>query len=139
MKICILVVKLFQLCILSYEVSINFPQNLKTLSLSKDMVFYVFLVHCSMKTTMNVFPNYFLTYHHVCQFKSFWMLLPISGVRANTILCLSCKKWVLKQCSDIKKCLRNCKDFICKICSTVAEADDSFPTCITIDTGFWNC
>ena len=29
--------------------------------------------------------------------------------------------------------MRNCKDFICKTCSAVAEAGDPFPTCITID------
>ena len=27
----------------------------------------------------------------------------------------------------------NCKDFICKTCSAVAEADDPFATCIPID------
>ena len=29
--------------------------------------------------------------------------------------------------------MSNCKDFICKTCSAVAEADDPFPTCMTID------
>ena len=29
--------------------------------------------------------------------------------------------------------MRNCKDYICKTCSTNAEADDPFPTCMTID------
>ena len=38
-----------------------------------------------------------------------------------------------KQPSGIQESLRNCKDFICKTCLTVAEADDSFPKCITIN------
>ena len=38
-----------------------------------------------------------------------------------------------RQCSSIWESLRNCKDFICKTCRTVAEADDPFQRCITID------
>ena len=60
------------------------------------------------------------------------MLLPIPGVRTNTILCLICKKWVHKRCSGIRESLRNCKNFICKTCTTVAEADDSVSTWITV-------
>ena len=50
---------------------------------------------------------------------------------ANSIFCLSCRNWVHKRCSCIKTTLRNCKDFVCKSCSTTAGADDPFPTCIT--------
>ena len=47
---------------------------------------------------------------------------------------LSCvHKGVHKRCSGIRESLRNCQDFMCKSCSTVAEADDHFPTFITID------
>ena len=56
------------------------------------------------------------------------------GVRANSILCLRCKKWVHKSCLSIRESLRNCKDFICKTCWTIAEADHPFPICITIET-----
>lgn len=35
--------------------------------------------------------------------------------------------------TGIWESLRNCKEFICKICSTVAGTDDPFPTCIAID------
>ena len=55
------------------------------------------------------------------------------GVGANSILCLSCKKWVHKDYSGIRESLRNCTHFICRTYSIVAEADDPFPTCITID------
>ena len=54
-------------------------------------------------------------------------------VGANSILCLSCRNWVHKQCSGIETCLRNCEDFICKTCSTATGAIDPFPTCMTID------
>ena len=50
---------------------------------------------------------------------------------AKSILCLSCKKWVYKRRSGIRKSLRECEDFICKTCSTFV--DDPFPTYITID------
>ena len=53
------------------------------------------------------------------------------GVETNSIFCLSCYKWVHKQCSGRRKCFRNCKDFICKTCSTVKEVDD--PMCKTVD------
>ena len=36
--------------------------------------------------------------------------------------CLVCRNWVHKQCSGIKTSLRNCKDFICKTCSTTTDA-----------------
>ena len=49
------------------------------------------------------------------------------------MLRLNFKKWVHKQFSGIKESLRKQKEFICKICSTVAEADDLFQTCMTID------
>ena len=55
------------------------------------------------------------------------------GVRTNSILCLSCRKWVHKQCFGIRESLRYCKDFIYKTNSTVAEADDPFRMYITID------
>ena len=55
------------------------------------------------------------------------------GVGTNSILHLSCKKWVHKRCSGIRECFRNCNDFICKTCWKVVEADDPFPACITID------
>ena len=35
--------------------------------------------------------------------------------------------------SSIRESLRSCKDFLCKTCSAVAEADDPFLTFITID------
>ena len=37
------------------------------------------------------------------------------------------------KCSGIRKSLRNCKDFICKTCSTVPGDGDHFSTCIAID------
>ena len=55
------------------------------------------------------------------------------GVGANSILSLSCRNWVHKQCSGIKTSLRNCEDFICKTWSTTREAADPFSTCTTID------
>ena len=36
----------------------------------------------------------------------------MKGVRANSILFLSCQNWVLKRCSGIKASLRNCEDLI---------------------------
>ena len=57
----------------------------------------------------------------------------MKGVGANSILCLSCRNWRHKWCSGIKTRLRNCKDFICKPCSTTTGAVDPFPICITID------
>ena len=47
---------------------------------------------------------------------------------------LSCvPKRVHKRSCGIRESLRNSQDFMCKSCSTVAEADDHFPTFITID------
>ena len=57
----------------------------------------------------------------------------MKGVGANSILSLSCRNWVHKQCSGIKTSLRNCEDFICKTWSTTREAADPFSTCTTID------
>ena len=42
------------------------------------------------------------------------------------------KKRYIK-CFGIRESLRNCKHFICKTCSTIAETDDLFPMCVTID------
>ena len=38
------------------------------------------------------------------------------GAGANSILCLSCKKWVHEKRFGILESLRNCKDFICMAC-----------------------
>ena len=57
----------------------------------------------------------------------------MKGVGVNSILCLSCRNWVHTRCSGMKTSLRNCKDFICKTCSTTTGTVDPFPTCITID------
>ena len=40
----------------------------------------------------------------------------MKDVGANSILYLTCRNWVHKQCSGIKTGLRNCEDFICKAC-----------------------
>ena len=57
----------------------------------------------------------------------------MKGVGANSILSLSCRNWVHKQCSGIKTSLRNCEDFICKTCSTTTGSADPFPNCMTIN------
>ena len=59
----------------------------------------------------------------------------MKGIGINSVLCLSCRNWVHKQCSGIKTSLRNCVDLICKTCSTTTGAVDPFPTCITVDRG----
>ena len=56
----------------------------------------------------------------------------MKGTGVNSILCLNCRNWVHTRCSGIKTKLRNCEDFICKICSTTTGAVNPFPTCITI-------
>ena len=77
---------------------------------------------CSSLYTLNTKINSVKFQRGVC-----W-----EGVWENSGLCLSWEKWVHKWCSSIQESLRNCNDFVCQT-STVAEADDPFSMCITID------
>ena len=58
----------------------------------------------------------------------------MKGIGANSILCLSCRKWVHKWCSGIKGSLRSCGDFMCKTCSTITGDTNPSPTSISIES-----
>ena len=58
------------------------------------------------------------------------------GVGNNSILCHSCKKWIQKRCSGVKRSLRNAtQSFICKRCKADSPITDGLNTDLHLDIG----